>query len=192
MSAWLGAFDNQNPVDLLIANAGIIEGRPADGPIEPPDAGFALMQTNVLGALNTIQPLLPAMLARRRGQVAIISSIAAFIPLPDAPSYSASKAALLNYGLSLRALLADQGLLISVVCPGYVTTSMSLREKGTKPFEMPPEKAALLIARGLNHDQAVIVFPFWFSLATRVGGLLPDRLRRWVMRPFRFTVSDAP
>lgn len=190
MAGWLEGFDNETPVDLLIANAGVMEGRPANGPIEVANAGYALIQTNVLGVLNTVQPLLPKMIARGRGQIAIISSIAAFVPLPDAPSYSASKAALLNYGLSLRALLADLGIRVNVVCPGYITTPMTLRESGAKPSKISPERAADLIDRRLNRDQAVIVFPFWFGLATRISGLLPDRLQRWVGQPFRFTISD--
>lgn len=56
---------------------------------------------------------------------------------------------------------------------------------------MSPSRAADLIGRGLDRDQAVIAFPFVFALMTRIGGQLPDRLRRWTMRPFRFTVSDA-
>jgi hypothetical protein len=43
---------------------------------------------------------------------------------------------------------------------------------------------------GLDRDHALIVFPFLFGLMTRIGGLLPDRIRRWTMVPFRFTVSD--
>jgi short-subunit dehydrogenase len=187
---WLEAFDDAMPVDLLIANAGVMEGTPPSEKIEPPDAAYALIQTNVLGALNTVQPLIPRMMARGRGQIAIVSSIAGFIPLPDSPSYCASKAAVLSYGLALRALLDPHGIGVSVICPGYITTPMMLRESGPKPFAMPPGKAADLICRGLAHNRAVIAFPFFFALVTRIGGLLPDRLRRWTMRFFRFTVSD--
>jgi short-subunit dehydrogenase len=188
---WLEAFDTATPIDLLIANAGVMEGTPPGGQIEPPDAAYALIQTNVLGTLNTVQPLLPKMMARGRGQIAIVSSIAGFIPLPDSPSYCASKAAVLNYGLALRALLHPYGIGVSVICPGYVTTPMMLRESGPKPFAVPPDKAADLICRGLDRNRAVIAFPFFFALVTRIGGLLPDRLRRWTMRPFRFTVSES-
>ena len=57
---------------------------------------------------------------------------------------------------------------------------MMLRESGPKPFTMSPSRAADLIGRGLDRDQAAFVF----ALMTRIGGLLPDRLRRWTMRPF--------
>ena len=96
----------------------------------------------------------------------------------------------MNYGLSLRALLAPRGIRVNVICPGFVTTPMTLRESGRKPFEMAPEKAVELIGRGIERDRAVIVFPFWFGWGTRISGRLPDRIRRWAMGPFRFTVSD--
>jgi short-subunit dehydrogenase len=137
-----------------------------------------------------VQPLLPRMVARGGGQIAIVSSIAGFIPLPDAPSYGASKAATLSYGLALRGLLASQGIRVSVVCPGYVRTAMMAQESGPKPGAIEPAAAARLIARGLEHDKPVITFPFLFSLMTRLGGLLPDRLRRRTQEPYRFTVAE--
>jgi short-subunit dehydrogenase len=175
---------------LLIANAGVMAGRPTDGEIESADASYALIETNVLGTLNSIHPLLSRMIARGTGQIAIVSSIAGFIPLPDAPSYGASKSATLSYGLALRGLLRQHGLKVSVICPGYVRTPMMDQESGWKPFALEPAAAAELIVRGLERDRPVITFPFLFSLMTRICGLLPDRLRRWSMEPYRFTVAD--
>ncbi len=190
MAAWLVAFDRESPIDLLVANAGLMEGRRPRTEVESAEASHVLMEVNVLGVLNTVQPLLPAMSARRHGQIAIMSSIAAFTPLPDAPSYSASKAAVLNYGLSLRDALAPSGVRVSVVCPGHVDTPMLSQESGTKPFTLSAEQSAEIIVRRLSSNTAVIVFPFWFGLMTRVNGRLPPWLRRVVSRPFRFTVSD--
>ena len=99
LATWIGDFDRITPVDLVIANAGIMEGTRPGGDIEPADAAYHSVETNVLGVLNTVQPPLPRMMARGRGQIAIISSIGGFTPLPDAPSYSASKSAVINYGL---------------------------------------------------------------------------------------------
>jgi short-subunit dehydrogenase len=190
MARWLDELDRANQVDLVIANAGLMAGTPPSGEIEPADAGHAVIDTNVLGVLNTVQPLLSPMMARRRGQIAIIGSIAGFIPLPDCPSYSASKSAVLAYGLSLRALVGPHGIGVSVVCPGYVSTPMMSRESGRKPFVMPPERAAELIAAGLVRNRAVIAFPFFYALATRLHGLLPDRIRRLLLARSRFTVAD--
>jgi short-subunit dehydrogenase len=190
MFTWLEQFDTVHPVDLLFANAGMIAGRPADGPMEAAEASHALVETNVLGTLNTIHPLLPRMMARRAGQIAIVSSIAGFIPLPDAPSYGASKAATLSYGLALRALLDEHGIRVSVICPGYVRTPMMDQESGPKPGAIEPAAAAELIVRGLARNKPVITFPFMFSLMTRIGGMLPDRLRRRTQQPYRFTVAE--
>jgi short-subunit dehydrogenase len=190
MRDWLEAFDDDHPVELLFANAGVMAGRPTDGLLEPPDIAHALIETNVLGTINTVQPLLPRMVTRGSGQIAIVSSIAAFIPQPDAPSYGASKAATLSYGLALRGLLAPQGIKVSVICPGYVRTPMMAQESGPKPGAIEPAAAARLIARGLARDKPVITFPFLFSLMTRIGGLLPDWLRRRTQEPYRFTVAE--
>jgi short-subunit dehydrogenase len=160
MASRITALDDVTPIDLVIANAGTMAGTPARGTVEPADAAHAVIETSILGVLNTVQPLLTTMIARRRGQIAIVSSIAGFIPLPDSPSYCASKAAVLNYGLSLRTLLASYGIAVSVVCPGYVTTPMMSRESGAKPFAMSPERAARLIVKGLDRNRAVIAFPY--------------------------------
>jgi short-subunit dehydrogenase len=186
---WIEAFDEAGPVDLVIANAGVMAGTAADGSIESSDDSYALLETNVLGVVNTIHPLLPRMIARGRGQIGIVGSIAGFVPLPDSPSYCASKSAILSYGLALRGLLRPCGIGVSVICAGYVTTSMSQQESGWKPFEMSAARAADLIHRGLSRNQAVIAFPFLLALLARIGGILPDGARRWCLVPFRFTVT---
>ena len=189
LAAWLEAFDGAQPLDLLIANAGVMEGSPAPDEVEPADAAYRLMEINVLGVLNSVQPIVPRMMARGRGQIAIMSSLAGLIPLPDAPSYAASKSAVLHYGLSLRALLAPRRIGVSVICPGYIDTPMMRRESGPKPFAITPDKAAAIIGRGLARNKSMIVFPFFFGWLTRMGGLLPDRVRRWFLQWSRFTVA---
>lgn len=191
MGTWLLDMDRDHPIDLLVANAGVMEGTPPGGVVEPADAAYGLMQTNVLGVMNTVQPVLDSMIARRHGQIAIMSSIAAFIPLADSPSYCASKSAVLSYGLSLRALLAKRGIRVNVICPGYIETPMILRENGPKPFKISAKRAANFIAAGLARDKAVIAFPTLFAWMTWLNGVLPDGLRRWMSRSFRFTVTQS-
>ena len=133
MADALLAVDERKPVGLVIANAGVTAGSPAPGEREADADAYRLLDINLTGALNTVLPLVPGLRARRRGQIVFISSIAAFTPLPDAPAYSASKAALLSYGLALRQKLRADGIAVNVVCPGYVTTPMSQSYKGWKP-----------------------------------------------------------
>jgi short-subunit dehydrogenase len=191
IAEWLHEFDRVSPIDLLIANAGVITGTPRGQTLEDAEAAFRLMETNVLGVMNTVQPVLPLMLSRGRGQIAIMSSVAALLPLPDWPAYSASKAAVLNYGLALRDRVHASGVRVNVLCPGYITTTMSARIKGWKPLEMSVDGAAERLVRGLARDREVIAFPWPLVFIIRFGALLPDGLRRRAIRPFRFDMARA-
>ncbi len=118
--AWMADFDHAAPIDLLFANAGVTGGTTLAGEIEPNELSLALIETNVLGVFNSVHAVLPAMLERRAGQIALIGSLAGFVPLADSPSYCASKSAVLAYGLALRDALEPRGIKVSVVCPGFV------------------------------------------------------------------------
>jgi short-subunit dehydrogenase len=190
LANWLAEVEQDRPIDIVIANAGLMSGTPPLGTLEPSEVGYALVATNVLGVLNTVQPLLEPMIKRRRGHIAIVSSLAAFVPLPDSPSYCASKSAVLSYGLALRTLLRPHGVKVSVICPGYVSTPMSARENAIKRQLISSEKAAAIIANGIRRNAAVISFPRTLAAAARLHGILPDPIRSWLMRWARFTVSD--
>lgn len=189
IAAWMEEIDGASRVDLVIANAGVIGGAEKIGLLEDNSEANRVFETNVLGVVNTVQPLLKSMMSRGRGQIAIISSIAAFVPLAHAPSYSASKAAILNYGLSLRDALRSRGVKVSVACPGFVDTPMSRSEKGPKPFLIDTNRAAAEILDGLEADRDIIMFPKAFAWATRISGMLPAWMRRLLSRRYQFSVS---
>jgi short-subunit dehydrogenase len=178
LGTWIESLDRAYPVDTVIANAGVLSGIAPGAASEDAEASHRLCETNILGVMNTLHPLIPAMVARRAGQIAIVSSLAAFIPLPHMPSYSASKACMLSYGQSLRALLRAHGVRVSVACPGYVDTAMTEQVRGAKPFLLSADDAAARIVAGLERDRAVIAFPFLLSCLTRLGGILPGPVRR--------------
>jgi short-subunit dehydrogenase len=190
LEAWLVAFDAATPIDLLFANAGVMGGAPPGADLETPEIGRALIETNVIGVLNTVYAVLPRMIERRAGQIAIVSSLAGFTPVPDAPSYGASKSAVLSFGLALRSLVYESGVKINVVCPGYVLTPMTAQEHGQKPFLMSAEGAAELIVNGLIRNKSIIAFPRGFAFLTRIGALLPERIQRLTSRSFRFKVTQ--
>jgi short-subunit dehydrogenase len=182
-------FDAAQPVDCVIVNAGISVGTSPAGAIESEDETFDLLATNLTGALATALPLIPRMRERGRGRIVFLSSIAALAPLPDAAAYSASKAALLAYGLAMRERLRDDGIKVNVVCPGFVTTPMAADYLGWKPFEISPEDAARRIVRGLQHNRAVIAFPWPLVFAARLQQMLPEALRRLGSSAFRFRIA---
>lgn len=192
LTAFLKDLDAEHPVDLLIAAAGVLDGSRKAGEPETAAIARAVIETNLLGALDTVHALLPGFLARRHGQVGLIASLAAYSPLPDAPAYGASKAALLSYGLALRASLAGSGVTVSVACPGYVTTRMTAQHLGHRPGEMDAHEAARRIALGLASGQETIVFPAGLGLVSRLSALAPERVRRWGMAGLRFQVGKAP
>ena len=184
MNVWLLEMDNKTPVDLLIANAGISAG--TGGPMRGEDPAQArhLFDVNLNGVLNTIEPLLPRMLERGRGQIALMSSLAGFRGFPGAPAYCASKAAVKIYGESLRGALHDTGVHISVVCPGFVVSRMTAVNEFPMPLLMPTEKAARLIAAGLAKNQGSIAFPFPTFFFAWLFGALPDSLSQKILRAF--------
>ncbi len=185
MSAFLLAFDTEAPVDCVIASAGITSVTRKDG--EPEDLSRAkdVFDVNLGGCINTIAPLAPRMRRRRGGQIAIISSIAAFAPLPDQAVYSASKAALVALALALRPLYQRDGVSVSAVCPGYVDTPMVASFTGLRPGQMTAEQAARRIRQGLERRKAIIAFPLTLYFGARLQQWLPTALRERIMLAFQ-------
>lgn len=186
LAAWLEAFDAERPIDLVVANAGIAASSLPGGHPEQAEHVYEVLEVNLWGALNLVLPLVPRMRARRAGQIALMSSLSAFAPLAGAEAYSASKAALLTYGLALRQQLAPDGVGVSVICPGFVTSPMSELFRGAKPLEMSAEAAAGHIERGLARDARLIAFPGPVALAARLSAFVPEVALRPAMRFFRF------
>jgi len=157
MNAWLIEADKITPIDLIIANAGVSAG--TGGGTEDTAQVKRIFATNVDGVLNTVQPLLENMVSRKRGQIAIISSLAGIRALPSCPAYSAAKAAVRYYGEALRGVVGKHGVRVNVVCPGYIKTPMTEVNDFPMPFMMSADKAASVIAAGLAKNKSRIAFP---------------------------------
>ena len=171
MKRWIEAADDARPLDLIIANAGISGG--TGGTDDPEAQARAIFAVNVTGVLNTVHPVLPRMQARRGGQIALVSSVAAFRGLPGSPAYAASKAAVKTYGEGLRGRLAEDGVRVSVICPGFFDSRMTAANRYPMPLIMPAERAAAIVKRGLARDKARIAFPWPMYLLAWLFGALP-------------------
>jgi len=147
------------------------------------------IRVNLEGAVATATPLIEPMRARGRGQIVLMSSLAALQPIGDTAAYSASKAGILVWGEALADFLAADGVGVSVVCPGFVTSDMSARYLGPKPFEMSADDAAALIRRRLTRGHELIAFPWQMVAAIRVGRLLPRRLLRFILGRVPVTIA---
>lgn len=174
MENWVRARDAAQPVDVLIANAGVSAG--AGGAGESPEQTRQIFSINVGGLLNTVLPIMAPMRARKRGQIAVMSSIAGFRGLPSAPAYCASKAAIKVWGEGLRGSLARDGVGVSVICPGFVESGISRRNKFPMPFLMPADRAARIIAAGLAANRGRIAFPWPMAIMAWIMTTLPDAL----------------
>jgi NAD(P)-dependent dehydrogenase (short-subunit alcohol dehydrogenase family) len=125
MEMWLREFQTRYPIDLVIANAGISAGTGGVLSGEPIDQARLVFDTNLMGVLNTIEPVIEPMQGRGHGQIAIISSLAGFVGWPGAPAYCGSKAAARIYGEALRRSLGKSGVGVSVICPGFVESRIT-------------------------------------------------------------------
>ncbi len=182
MKAWIEKEDSAVPLDLVIANAGVSGGTGGVLKGEPSAQVRHIFDINVYGVFNTVEPVLPRMIARGRGQIALMSSLASFSGWPGAPAYSASKGAVRLYGEALHAGMAAHGVRINVVCPGFIKTPMTAVNDYAMPFMMEADKAAQVIARGLAMNRVRIAFPWQTYLLAGFLGILPPRLALSFMR----------
>ena len=182
LSGWLREVCDQEAVDLVIVNAGVNTNIGSAGAGERWEDTEALIEVNVLAAMATVEAVLPSMRARGAGQIALISSLAAYFGLPVTPSYCASKAAVKVYGEALRGWLEPEGIRVNVVMPGYVESQMCRDMPGPKPFLWPADKAARFIQRGLARNRPRISFPFPLNFGTWWLSVLPPATSQRILR----------
>lgn len=153
------------PVDLLINNGGVSQralAAKADLAVER-----ALMEVNYFGTIALTKAVLPAMLARRRGHIAVVSSVMGYVGTPGRSTYAASKHALHGYFDSLRAEVWRDGVKVTLICPGYVKTKVSANAVGahgekhgqtdaTHQRGISAERCADAIVRGLARGREEI------------------------------------
>ena len=180
MAEIVAAAEAEGGLALAVLNAGIyIPMRAQEFDAE---AVEKTVSVNVLGAANGLDPVLKAMIARGRGHVALVASVAGYRGLPRAAAYSATKAALIAMAEALAFDLIDLGVRISVVNPGFVQTEATAVNDFEMPFLMQTDAAAKRIADGLGKPGFEIAFPTRFELILKTLGLLPNRAYFWVMR----------
>jgi short-subunit dehydrogenase len=164
--------DRLGPVDLLVANAGV--GAPTR--LEPLNVHDVekMFRVNVLGVVYAIEAVLPSMLARGRGHLAAVSSLAAYKGLPGESAYTASKAAVNIYMEGLRIQLRGRNIAVTTICPGFVKTPMTDVNEFKMPFLLTADDAARRIVRALRRRKKVFNFPWQMALLMKLTAWLPD------------------
>ena len=162
------------PVRLAVLNAGTHQ--PTPGRSFRAEAVQHLLNANVMTVANALDAVLPAMLTRQKGMVAINASLAGYRGLPSAAAYGASKAALINMAEALKLDLEDSGIDVRLISPGFIKTPLTDRNTFPMPFLMPVEKAAERLFQALEHGSGFeIVFPRRFAYMLKLLQLLPYR-----------------
>jgi short-subunit dehydrogenase len=174
-------------VDLLVNNAGIgryltfLETGPADV--------AALFETNIHAALHFTRSVLPGMLARRRGHLVNVASIAARIGSRNHAVYCASKFALAGFSESLVYELEGTGVGVTLVNPGIIDTpffdhaSFAAFPTQARARAIPPERVAAAILRAVRREIPEITVPASYAIGTLLKTAAPGFFRR-VMRRF--------
>ena len=167
------------------------QGRSRTPAGEDTDATTRQVAVNLLGAVHTVAPLLPAMTARGRGRVALISSIAAYRGLPYSPGYCAEqgRVARLWRGVA-RARRATRDA-VTVACPGFFSSRMTDRWEGPTPFLIDTERAARIVKRGIERGRRRVDFPWTLALGMRFADALPAAIGDRIVRGFRFRIRPA-
>jgi short-subunit dehydrogenase len=131
-----------------------------------------------LGSVYTgLATVLPDMLARGSGGIAIVASVAGYLGLPNASVYGPSKAALINLAELLYSDLQPRGMDVYLINPGFVQTPLTDQNKFAMPALQTPQAAARAIRRGLAAGHFEIHFPKRFTLLVKLLRWLPYRLR---------------
>ena len=128
---------------------------------------------NYVGALHVLATLLPAFQARQAGHISLVASVAGYGGLPNSLAYGPTKAALINLAETLYMDLKDSGIGVSLVCPGFVETSLTAQNQFAMPALLKPDQAAEEILQGWKNGEFEIHFPKRFTRWMKALTLLP-------------------
>jgi short-subunit dehydrogenase len=166
------------PIDLAILNAGVWHPMSSNS-FDVPKIEQSLA-VNYLAAVYALESLLPAMSARRKGHIALVSSVAGYMGLPQAIAYAPGKAAMISLAEALRTDVARFDIDCSLINPGFVDTPMTKSNTFPMPFIVSADRAAAAIVRGLERKRFEIAFPWQLVTILRLVRLLPYPLRFWL------------
>jgi short-subunit dehydrogenase len=165
-------------VDVLIANAGI--GISEDAAEMQPAEFARVFNVNVIGVANSVAAVVPEMVAQGSGQLAVISSLAAYRGLPKSAAYCASKAAVSAFFESVRLDLKGKGIAVTIIHPGFIKTPLTAGRHAGMPFLMELDDAVKLIVRAIEKRTKSYAFPWQLASIVRLGMIMPDFMYDWI------------
>ena len=168
-------IDAASDADFLVLNAGIT--RAARVGTTTSDEITKLNTLLATGVVEVCEAIVPRMVHRKNGDVVIVSSIAAFTPMPKSALYAAAKTYVMSYGRSLNLEVRDSGVRVCVVCPGYVRTDLHeqaglshLRARVPKWLWINSDDVVHAALSGLRKNKSVAVPGLVYRLARPLLG----------------------
>jgi short-subunit dehydrogenase len=181
-------------VDVLVANAAL----PASGDLTSfaPEEIDRAIAVNLRAPIMLARLLAPALSARGSGHLVFVSSLAGKSAGPHSSLYSATKFGLRGFSLGLRQDLAEHGVGVSCVFPGFVRDAGMFADSGARlppgVGTSTPDEVAAGIIRAIEGDRAEVdVAPFGLKAGARLGGLAPALTANLQSRLGSFKVAKA-
>ncbi len=184
-AAFLRAVErNVGPIDILVNNAGVMAAGPF---LDEPDAkSRAMIEVNLWGPIQGMRLALPAMLARGRGHIVNVTSMAGKFPIPGAAVYAASKFGAVGLSMVVRDEVAHRGVSVSQVLPTAVRTELiqGIPQGQGLPVVSPRTIARAIVASCASRKDIITVPDYlkWYDL---MMALIP---RSW-MRALRARIK---
>ena len=166
------------PIDVLIANAGVGVTDHANN-LDPHKVS-EVMNTNVLGAVNSVAAVLPEMVERKSGHLVAIASLAGYRGLAKSAAYCASKAALSSFFESLRIDLRHTGVTVSIIYPGFIKTPLTSGRQAKMPYLMELDDGVKKIVSAIEKGKKSYAFPWQLATIVRSSLLMPSSLYDWI------------
>jgi short-subunit dehydrogenase len=139
------------------------------------------MQVNFLGLVRAVSVVLHGMIERDSGMIVGLSSASAYMPLPRAEAYGASKAAVLYFLESLRIDLRRTRVRVISVTPGFVDTPLTQGNDFAMPFMTSAGAAVEAIVGGIERGKDEIHFPKRLTLPLKLISSMPRSVGEWLI-----------
>jgi NAD(P)-dependent dehydrogenase (short-subunit alcohol dehydrogenase family) len=150
------------------------------------DKALQHQQVNYVGALYTLDAVLPQLLAQATsgvgGHLCLVASVAGYRGLPQSLAYGPTKAALINLAENLYLDLAPRALGVSLVNPGFVRTPLTEQNQFHMPALLSPREAAAALLRGWERGHFEIHFPKRFTWWMKALRCMNDSLYFMLIR----------
>ena len=173
VAAGRACIASQGVPDVVIASAGISVGMDT-AMLEDIAVMAEIFATNTTGMAATFHPFIQAMVQRGSGALVGIGSVAGIRGLPGHGAYCASKAAVIGYCESLRGELRPSGIHVVTICPGYIDTPLTRKNRYSLPFLMQPEAFANKAFTAIEAGVSYRVIPWQMGIVAKLMRLLPN------------------